>query len=75
MVAEKLKKQQVYIPNPILNDLQEIPFVGERWHITELTFCAPTTYYRSDACEHGLGRYNIYAGRARRLRIPPDCVK
>jgi hypothetical protein len=78
MVAEKTKKQKVYILTPILHVLslckKFLSWVKDRISLNLVTFCTPTIYYRSDACEYGLGGYNTYAGRACRFQIPPDCV-
>jgi hypothetical protein len=38
-----------------------------------LTFRKPTTLYRSDASEFGIGGYNITSGNAWRFEIPVDC--
>ena len=38
-----------------------------------LVFAEPTHYYRSDACEHGLGGYSILSGKAWRFEIPVYC--
>ena len=38
-----------------------------------LVFAEPTHYYRSDACEHGLGGYSILSGKAWRFELPADC--
>jgi len=37
-----------------------------------LTFRKPTIILRSDACEFGLGGYNVVSGKAWRWEIPPD---
>ncbi len=55
--------------------MQEILFMGKNGiSLNLVTFRSPTIYYRSDACEYGLGGYNIYAGRAWRFQIPQDCI-
>ena len=78
MVAEKTKKQQVYIPTPIIHDLslckKFLSWAKDGISLNLVTYRTPTTYYRSDACEYGLGGYNIYAGRAWRFQIPPECI-
>jgi hypothetical protein len=38
-----------------------------------LTFWKPTHIYRSDACDFGLGGYNLISGKAWRFKLPVDC--
>jgi len=38
--------------------------------INNIVFRKPTTFYRSDASEFGIGGYNLISGRAWRLEIP-----
>lgn len=38
--------------------------------INNIVFRKPTTFYRSDASEFGIGGYNIISGRAWRFEIP-----
>ena len=40
-----------------------------------LTFRVPTRFKRTDACEHGLGGYDLKTGRAWRWIIPPHLRK
>ena len=41
--------------------------------MNRLTFRKPTHFFRSDACEHGIGGYNIMTGKAWRFPLPANC--
>ena len=53
--------------------LEFLKLAKEGVSINTLVFAEPTHYYRSDACEHGLGGYSILSGRAWRFELPVDC--
>jgi hypothetical protein len=38
-----------------------------------MSYCQPTIFHRSDACDHGIGSYNIYSGQAWRFELSVDC--
>ena len=50
--------------------LDFIKYAGEGLSMNLLSTRHPTKWWRSDACEHGIGGYNILTGRAWRWRIP-----
>jgi hypothetical protein len=64
------------IPREVLEDLRLwIDFLeqGRRGiSLNILTVRAPTSLYRADAAEHGIGGLNIITGRAWRFEIPED---
>jgi hypothetical protein len=78
MLADKTKHQQVHIPLPIITDLylckNFLQWSKSGISLNLVTFRSPTTYLRSDACNHRLGGYNIYSGRAWHFQLPSDCI-
>ena len=53
--------------------LKFLRYAKEGVSMNLLVFAEPTHYYRSDACEHGLGGYSILSGKAWRFEIPVNC--
>jgi len=50
--------------------LDFIKYAGEGISMNLLSTRHPTKWWRSDACEHGIGGYNVLTGRAWRWEIP-----
>jgi hypothetical protein len=78
ILSKNHKNKQVFIPNPIIDDLtlctKFLEWAKNGISLNLVTFRTPSIYLRSDACEYGLGGYNIYSGKAWRLKIPSDCI-
>jgi hypothetical protein len=53
--------------------LDFLKFAKDGVSMNLLVFADPTHYYRSDACEHGLGSYSILSGQAWHFELPVDC--
>ena len=53
--------------------LEFLKYAKDGVSMNNLVFAEPTHYYRSDACEHGLGGYSILSGKAWRFELPADC--
>jgi hypothetical protein len=48
-----------------------LKYAGAGISLNLLTTRCPNRWWRSDACEHGIGGYNVLTGRAWRWTIPP----
>lgn len=78
MLCEKANKRTSFLPQPILDDLllckTFLSWAKNGISINLMSTKSPSVFIRSDACEYGLGSYNIYSGNAWRLQIPTDCI-
>jgi len=52
--------------------LKMLDYASEGISINNIVFRKPTTFYRSDASEFGLGGYNLISGQAWRFQLPVD---
>jgi hypothetical protein len=77
-IAEKAKGKPTTVPPNVIQDLQLcnqfLDWAAKGLSLNLITFRQPTVFHRSDACNIGLGGYNIYSGRAWRLKLPEDCL-
>ncbi len=68
MVCEKTNKKVAFLPTPILDDLilfkKFLQWARNRISINLVSSHYPSRFIRTDACEYGLGGYNIYTGNA-----------
>ena len=51
-----------------------LQYAGEGMSMNLLTTRSPNHWWRSDACEHGIGGYNLKTGRAWQWEIPEDLM-
>jgi hypothetical protein len=78
MVCESQNKKIAFLPTPIIEDLllckNFLKWARNGISMNLISTHSPSIYIRSDACENGLGGYNIYSGKAWRLQIPTDLL-
>jgi hypothetical protein len=72
--AEKATNCQAFISVDVKHDLKLhktfLTWAAAGLSMNLITYRTPTIYYRLDACEHGIGGYNICTSLAWRFDLP-----
>lgn len=74
IICKKQNKKIAYLPQPVVDDLilcqQFLCWAKNGISINLISSSKLSVCMRSDACEYGLGGYNIYTGCAWRIKFP-----